>query len=260
MRDLSCAVGQASITEHHLGQYVNRPAVLAFSMTIESAAIQGLTEVRSQIAAATRHCGRPADSVGLLAVSKQQSIAAMRAVAQAGQRDFGESYLQEALAKMQALEDLDLCWHFIGRIQSNKTRPIAEHFQWVHTLDRDRIATRLNEQRPYHAPPLQVCIQVKLAVEAGKGGMWPEEVPQLARHVARLPRLKLRGLMCIPPPAGDYDTQLAQFRRMQALLSELNAGGMGLDTLSMGMSGDYAAAITAGATLVRIGTAVFGPR
>ncbi|MGE0114736.1 MAG: YggS family pyridoxal phosphate-dependent enzyme [Steroidobacteraceae bacterium] len=227
---------------------------------MENIAIQGLAQVRNQIAAATRGCGRPAGSVSLLAVSKQQSVAAMRAVAAAGQRDFGESYLQEALAKMQALQDLDLCWHFIGQMQSNKTRPVAEHFQWVHTLDRDKIATRLNEQRPHYAPPLQVCIQVKLADEAGKGGIWPEAVPSLAQHVLQLPRLNLRGLMCIPPPATEYAMQLAQFRRLQDLLTQLNTGGLGLDTLSMGMSGDYAAAIAAGATLVRIGTAVFGAR
>lgn len=229
-------------------------------MSNESTAIHGLTQVHNQLAAAARACGRPEASVTLLAVSKQQSVDAIRAVAQAGQRDFGESYAQEALDKMAALRELDLCWHFIGQLQSNKTRPIAEHFQWVHTLDRDKIALRLNEQRPHFAPPLQVCIQVKLAEEAGKGGVWPDEVLALAEQMRRLPRLKLRGLMCIPPPTEGYAAQLAQFQRMTDLLQQLNASGLGLDTLSMGMSGDFAAAIAAGSTLVRIGTAIFGER
>lgn len=229
-------------------------------MSIESNAVQSLMQVRRRLEAACHASGRPPDSVTLLAVSKQQSVAAIRAVAVAGQRDFGESYAQEALDKMAALSDLDLCWHFIGQLQSNKTRLIAEHFQWVHTLDRDKIAGRLNEQRPHHLPPLQVCIQVKLAEEAGKGGVWADQVAALARHVQGLPRLKLRGLMCIPPPAEDGSTQLAQFRRLTDLQHELNGDGLNLDTLSMGMSGDFPAAIAAGATVVRIGTAVFGER
>jgi len=216
--------------------------------------------VREQLDAACRACQRPPDSVTLLAVSKQQPVAALRSVAALGQRDFGESYVQEALDKMAALNDLPLCWHFIGQLQSNKTRPIAEHFQWVHTLDRDKIATRLNEQRPHHAPPLQVCIQVKLADEAGKGGVWPAEVGALAAHIMKLPRLRLRGLMCIPPPSDNATEQLTQFRRLAELQQQLNASGYALDTLSMGMSGDFAAAIAAGATIVRIGTAVFGAR
>lgn len=222
--------------------------------------IDALNEVRRQLAGAAHNCGRQPSSVGLLAVSKQQSVVAMRAMAAAGQRDFGESYLQEALAKIETLKDLNLCWHFIGQLQSNKTRPIAEQFQWVHTLDRDKIATRLNAQRPLNTSPLQVCIQVKLADEAGKGGVWPEQVAQLAEHVQQLPRLKLRGLMCIPPPTDDYATQLTQFRRLAELQQQLNAQGFALDTLSMGMSGDYLAAIAAGSTLVRIGTALFGER
>ncbi len=228
-------------------------------MSIEPNAVQCLMQVRRRLEVACRACDRPPDSVTLLAVSKQQSVAAIRAVAVAGQADFGESYAQEALDKMAALRDLNLCWHFIGQLQSNKTRPIAEHFQWVHTLDRDKIATRLNEQRPDHAPPLQVCIQVKLAEEAGKGGVWADQVAALARHIQSLPRLKLRGLMCIPPPAED-GMQLAQFRRLADLRHQLNTDGLNLDTLSMGMSGDFPAAIAAGATIVRIGTAVFGER
>jgi len=229
-------------------------------MSIEPDGIQGLMRVRNQLVAACRACGRAPTSVTLLAVSKQQSIPAVRAVAAAGQRDFGESYAQEALDKMAALHDLQLCWHFIGQLQSNKTRQIAEHFQWVHTLDRDKIAARLHEQRPDEAAPLQVCIQVKLAEEAGKGGVWPDEVAALAAHIQKLPRLTLRGLMCIPPPVNDPAAQLAQFQRLAELQQQLNAGGLKLDTLSMGMSGDFPAAIAAGATIVRIGTAVFGER
>jgi pyridoxal phosphate enzyme (YggS family) len=216
--------------------------------------------VRHQLDSACRAANRAPGSVRLLAVSKQQSVAAMRAIAALGQLDFGESYAQEALDKMTALQDLDLCWHFIGQLQSNKTRPIAERFQWLHTLDRDKIATRLHEQRPPHAPPLQVCIQVKLAEELGKGGVWPDEVAALAAHIEKLPRLALRGLMCIPPPADHYSEQIANFQRLADLQQQLNAAGHRLDTLSMGMSGDFPAAIAAGATIVRIGTAVFGAR
>jgi pyridoxal phosphate enzyme (YggS family) len=229
-------------------------------MSNESTALQGLKEVRTQLSAAARACGRSPDSVHLLAVSKQHPATVIRALANAGQHDFGESYAQEALDKMAVLADLPLRWHFIGQLQSNKTRPVAEHFQWVHTLDRDKIATRLNEQRPHFAPPLQVCIQVKLAEEAGKGGLWPEQVATLAIQVRQLPRLQLRGLMCIPPPAGQYDEQLKSFRQLAELQRELNNNGFNLDTLSIGMSGDYAAAIAAGSTLVRIGTAIFGER
>jgi PLP dependent protein len=229
-------------------------------MSIESTALQGLAEVRNRLSIAAMACGRSPESVHLLAVSKQQPVAAIRALANTGQHDFGESYAQEAHDKMAALKDLLLCWHFIGQLQSNKTRPVAEHFHWVHTLDRDKIATRLNEQRPHFAQPLQVCIQVKLSEESGKGGVWPEQVAALAAHVQQLPRLKLRGLMCIPPPAEQYNDQLKQFRQLAELQRDLNASGQELDTLSMGMSGDYAAAIAAGSTLVRIGTAIFGER
>lgn len=204
--------------------------------------------------------GRDAQSVRLLAVSKQHPAAAVRALAQAGQRDFGENYLQEALPKLAELADLNLTWHFIGQLQSNKTRAVAEHFQWVHTVDRDKIATRLNEQRPHYAPALQVCIQVKLAEEANKGGVWPEDVLPLAQHIRQLPRLTLRGLMCIPPPTDNPEEQLAQFMRLKALFDALNEQRLGMDTLSMGMSNDYQAAIKAGSTMVRIGTALFGDR
>lgn len=229
-------------------------------MSSESNPILGLTRVRSQLASAAQVCGRSPESVHLLAVSKQHPPAAIRALAGAGQLDFGESYVQEALDKITVLRDLSLTWHFIGQLQSNKTRAIAEHFQWVHTVDRDKIATRLNEQRPHYAPPLQVCIQVKLAEEAGKGGVWPEQLKGLAAHVQQLPRLKLRGLMCIPPPVERYEEQLRQFQQLAQLQRDLNAAGLALDTLSMGMSDDYTAAIAAGSTMIRIGTAIFGER
>lgn len=196
----------------------------------------------------------------LLAVSKGQSIQAMRTLAAAGQRDFGENYLQEAQGKLQALAGLDLCWHFIGQLQSNKTRVVAEQFHWAHTVDRERIARRLSEQRPFHAPPLNVCIQVALADEPGKGGVAPAQLLELAQAVAALPRLQLRGLMCIPPPAPDFATQLAQFQQLAQCLQQLQAAGLAVDTLSMGMSGDLEAAVAAGATWVRIGTALFGAR
>jgi pyridoxal phosphate enzyme (YggS family) len=216
--------------------------------------------VRRGIEDAARAAGRTAADVSLLAVSKRQPASAIRALAQAGQLDFGESYLQEALPKLHELRDLNLVWHFIGQIQSNKTRTIAENFQWVHTIDRLKIAQRLNEQRPHYAPPLQACIQVKLAEESGKGGIWAEEVPALATAIATLPRLKLRGLMCIPPPTEDVGEQRQRFAKMRALLIEIGHAGLALDTLSMGMSDDFAAAIAEGATVVRMGTAVFGPR
>ncbi len=216
--------------------------------------------VRERLAAAAVSAGRNADSVTLLAVSKGQPAELIRAAAVAGLTDIGESYLAEALAKMEALADLPLTWHFIGRLQANKTRPVAERFAWVHGLDRLRIAERLSAQRPYHAPPLNVCIQVNLAGEATKGGVPPSEAPALAAAVAALPRLALRGLMCIPPEEADPGRQREWFARLRALRDSLNAGGLRLDTLSMGMSGDFEAAIQEGATVVRIGTALFGPR
>ena len=219
-----------------------------------------LAILRSRMAAAAAGAGRSANSVTLLAVSKGQPAELIRAAAAAGLTDIGESYLTEALAKMAALGDLPLTWHFIGRLQANKTRHVAEHFAWVHGLDRLKLAERLSAQRPYHAPALNVCIQVNLADEASKGGVPPREVPALAAAVAALPRLALRGLMCIPPEESDPARQRAWFARLRALRDSLNAGGPGLDTLSMGMSGDFEAAIQEGATLVRIGTALFGPR
>jgi pyridoxal phosphate enzyme (YggS family) len=221
---------------------------------------RNLAVTQARIAAAALRFGRPPQSVTLLAISKGQSAAALRAVCAAGQRDFGESYLQEGLDKIGALADRNPIWHYVGQIQSNKTRPIAEHFQWVHTVDRLRIAERLSEQRPAAAQPLNVCIQVKLAEEPGKGGASPADTPALANAIARLPQLRLRGLMCIPPPNEQFDAQLGYFRQCRALYDSLLQGGLTLDTLSMGMSGDLEAAIAAGATVVRVGTAIFGER
>ena len=213
------------------------------------------------MAAAAAGAGRSVDSVTLLAVSKGQPAELIRAAAGEGVADIGESYLGEALGKMEALGDLPLTWHFVGRLQANKTRPVAEHFAWVHGLDRLKIAERLSAQRPYHAPALNVCIQVNLAGEASKGGVPAAEVPGLAAAVAALPRVALRGLMCIPPEETDPRRQREWFAGLRALRDSLNAGGgLSLDTLSMGMSGDFEAAIQEGATLVRIGTALFGPR
>jgi PLP dependent protein len=219
-----------------------------------------LAAVRARIAAAASAAGRNADSVTLLAVSKGQPAELIRAAAAAGQTDIGESYLDEALGKMDALGDLPLTWHFIGRLQANKTRHVAERFAWVHGLDRLKIAERLAAQRPFHAPALNVCIQVNLAGEESKGGVPTPEVPALAAAVAALPRLVLRGLMCIPPEESDPRRQREWFARLRALGDSLSGGGLRLDTLSMGMSGDFEAAIAEGATLIRVGTAIFGPR
>jgi pyridoxal phosphate enzyme (YggS family) len=214
--------------------------------------------VRNRISSAAQAAMRNVDSVTLLAVSKAQPANKVRAVAQLGVRDFGESYLQEALDKMEALRDLSLTWHFIGRLQANKTRPVAASFDWVHGVDRLKIAERLSEQRPFHAPPLNVCLQVNIAGEASKGGVTSAELPALATAVAALPRLKLRGLMCIPPDQDDPTRHW--FASTRRLLEALNAAGAKLDTLSMGMSGDFESAILEGATLVRVGTALFGSR
>jgi len=218
------------------------------------------TETRQRIAGAASQSGRLCDSVKLLAISKGHPASAIRALAALGQRDFGENYLQEALPKLQELQDLQLTWHYTGQLQGNKTRPVAEHFDWVHTLDRERIAVRLNEQRPHYAPPLNICVQVSLVPEPGKGGVPPEALLPLARNVAALPKLKLRGLMCIPPPRDTFDEQRALFEQLVACQRQLLDAGLAVDTLSMGMSADLEAAVAAGATWVRIGTALFGER
>lgn len=212
------------------------------------------------MAQAAARAGRSAHSVTLLAVTKAQPPEVVRAAADLGLEHFGESYLQEALGKLDALRDRPLTWHFVGRIQANKTRQIAQSFAWVHAVDRLKIAERLAAQRPHYAPPLNVCLQVNLGGEGSKGGAAQEDLAELARAVAALPRLALRGLMCIPPEETASDRQRVWFRELQGLLHTLNAGGAGLDTLSMGMSGDFEAAIEEGATIVRVGTALFGER
>ncbi len=219
-----------------------------------------LAAVRARIEAAARRAGRDPAGVRLLAVSKQQPVEAIAAAADAGQREFGENYVREGVPKIEALRGRPLSWHFIGQLQANKSREVAEHFQWVHTVDRERIATRLDAQRPHYAAPLDVLLQVRLGDEPGKGGVDPGDLPRLAEFVAGLPRLRLRGLMCLPPPATEETAQRAPFARLRGLLEDLNARGHTLDTLSMGMSADLEAAVLEGATIVRIGTAVFGPR
>jgi pyridoxal phosphate enzyme (YggS family) len=221
---------------------------------------ENIRRVQERIDLSTRQCGRGVDSVTLLAVAKSQPAEIVRAAAGAGLKEFGESYVQEALGKIAAVADLGLTWHFVGNIQTNKTRQIAENFAWVHSIDRLKIAQRLAAQRPFHAPPLNVCLQVNLAAEASKGGVAAVDAPALAAAVAALPRLKLRGLMSIPEPDADPERQRRAFRQLRELLESLNADGAGLDTLSMGMSADFEAAIAEGATIVRIGTALFGAR
>ena len=223
-----------------------------------------LQDVTQRLTNACTRADRSADSVTLLAVSKTQSAEAVREAFAAGQRAFGENYVQEALVKMEALAELrsQLQWHLIGPLQSNKTRVVAEAFDWVHSVDRLKIAERLCEQRPAWAAPLQVCLQVNISGEASKSGVPAEEVPALAEAVARLPgtRLRLRGLMSIPEPADDPVAQREPHRRLRELLQRLNDRGLALDTLSMGMSADLEAAVLEGATLVRVGTAIFGSR
>jgi pyridoxal phosphate enzyme (YggS family) len=218
------------------------------------------TRVRDRIAAACNAVPRSVDSVTLLAVSKGHSAEAVRAVSQLGVQDFGESYLQEALPKIEELRGLELTWHYIGQIQTNKTRAIAEQFSWVHTVDRLKLLERLSSQRPFHAPPLNICLQVKLAPEAGKGGARPDAVLALARAAIELPKLQLRGLMCLPPPEVDVQRQKHWFQMLAALAGQLRGAGIAVDTLSMGMSEDLEAAIACGSTMVRVGTAIFGPR
>jgi pyridoxal phosphate enzyme (YggS family) len=219
-----------------------------------------VNHVRSRIYSAAKAAGRDPAEVTLVAVSKGKSAELMRAAATAGVTDFGENYLQEALGKIDQLADLRLTWHFVGGIQSNKTRAIAERFDWVHSIDRLAVARRLSEQRPFHAPPLNLCIQVAVVPEPGKGGLEPGNLRELAVRTADLPRVRLRGLMCIPPPLPDAAAQRAVFSQTKVMLDGLIAGGLPLDTLSMGMSADFESAIAEGATHVRIGTALFGAR
>lgn len=218
---------------------------------------ENIAKVGARIREAAQASQHNLADIGLLAVSKTKPAAAIREAYAAGLRDFGENYLQEALEKQAELSDLHLIWHFIGPIQSNKTRPIAEHFDWVHSVDRLKIAQRLSEQRPAHLPPLNICLQVNVSAEDSKSGCSPEALPELAKAIAALPNLRLRGLMAIPEPTDDVAAQHAAFAQLRQLRDDL---ALNLDTLSMGMSHDLEAAIAEGATWVRIGTALFGAR
>ncbi|MBC7916530.1 MAG: YggS family pyridoxal phosphate-dependent enzyme [Rhodoferax sp.] len=219
-----------------------------------------LQQVRQRMLQACQQATRAPELVHLLAVSKTFDADAVRQAHAAGQVEFGENYIQEAVAKITTLAALPLVWHCIGPIQSNKTRLVAEHFDWVHTVDRMKIAERLSEQRPEGLAPLQVCIQVNIDGGETKAGVAPSEALALAKEVASLPRLRLRGLMCIPEPAADFVAACAVFTRARALFDQLNAEGLALDTLSMGMSSDLEAAIHSGSTMVRVGSAIFGAR
>ena len=219
-----------------------------------------LLNIRRRIAAAETKFARTPGSVGLLAVSKRKPREDLLCAHEAGQKAFGENHLQEAVEKIETLQAVDLEWHFIGPIQSNKTRPIARYFDWAHGIDRLKVATRLNEQREAGMPALNVCIQVNVSDEPTKSGVLLSEVPELARAIVEMPKLKLRGLMAIPRAQSDFEAQRAPFRELHAALTDLNDHGHTLDTLSMGMTDDMEAAIAEGATIVRIGTAIFGAR
>lgn len=225
-----------------------------------SAIATNLQAVRTRISTAAKAAGRPPESIALLAVSKTWPLLSVIDAAAAGQRAFGENYVQEGVDKAIATVDRNLDWHFIGPLQSNKTRLVAEHFAWVHSIDRLKIAERLSAQRPADLPPLQVCVQVNVSGEASKSGCHPDEALALCQAVAALPRLTLRGLMAIPEPADDEAGQRAPFRQLREIFETIRAAGLPLDTLSMGMSHDLEAAIAEGATIVRIGTAIFGER
>jgi pyridoxal phosphate enzyme (YggS family) len=229
-----------------------------------SAIRQNLQAVRHRITEAADSAQRDVHGIELLAVSKTFGADAVIDAASAGQIAFGENYLQEALDKITTLRatrpDLPLEWHFIGPIQSNKTRPIAEHFDWVHSVDREKIAQRLSEQRPADLPPLNICLQVNISGEPSKSGVLPDETIEVAKRIAALPNIRLRGLMAIPEPQEDEALQRTPFKQLHALYDQLRADGLPLDTLSMGMSADMNAAIAEGATIVRIGSAIFGNR
>ena len=221
---------------------------------------ENFRKIQDLLAKATTRAGRPEGSVRLLAVSKTKPLEAVLELAAAGQRDFGENFVQEGVDKIRASKRGDLCWHFIGHLQSNKTRGVAEHFNWVHTIDRRKIAARLSAQRPHHADDLNVCIQVNIDEEPGKSGVSLDELRPLVEEVTELPRLRLRGLMCLPAIRDTFEAQREPFARLRAALENLQSAGFDLDTLSMGMTGDFEAAIHEGATIVRIGTALFGER
>ncbi len=220
---------------------------------------QRLAQIRARITQAEQRYQREPGSVSLLAVSKTRPIEELRTLQALGQQAFAENYLQDALPKIDEIKD-ELEWHFIGPLQSNKTRPVAEHFHWLHTLERLKIARRLNEQRPASLPPLNVCIQVNISADPDKSGVTPEQAETLARALTELPRLRLRGLMTLPRQTGDIEHQRQPFRELHELYKHLRQSGFKLDTLSMGMTNDLEAAIAEGSTLVRIGTGLFGPR
>ncbi len=221
---------------------------------------ENLRKIRDLLAKATVDAGREADSTRLLAVSKKQPVSLVLAAVAAGQRDFGENFVQEGLEKIAAVGRDDLCWHFIGHLQSNKTQAVADHFHWVHTVDRLKIAERLSRQRPQQMSDLNICLQVKVDDEPGKSGAAVVEVLPLARKIVTLPGIRLRGLMCLPEVRSGVDAQREPFARLRELFDELRRDGIAVDTLSMGMSGDFQAAILEGSTIVRVGTAIFGPR
>ncbi len=221
---------------------------------------RNLSKIRQRIQQACDSCGRDPAEVSLLAVSKKHPADAIRVAFQAGQRAFGENFVQEALSKQRQLKDLDIEWHFIGHIQSNKTREIATSFDWVHSVDRLKVAKKLSEHRPPDQPDLGICLQVALADESGKSGVRPDNLADLASQIDTLPRLRLRGLMCIPPPSENPSRQRHWFALLAGMQNEIKQLGFSLDTLSMGMSNDLEAAIVEGSTLVRLGTAVFGRR
>ena len=221
---------------------------------------ENLRKIRDLLAAAAVEAGRRPGDVHLLAVSKKQPLDKIIAAADAGQRDFGENTVQEGIEKVTELAQRGLCWHFIGHLQSNKTRVVAEHFDWVHSVDTVKTARRLSEQRPESLGELNVCIQVNIDAEASKSGAAPDDVRDLAQEIATMPRLRLRGLMCLPAIRETFEEQRVPFARTRELAESLARDGLDMDTLSMGMSDDFRAAIMEGATIVRIGTAVFGPR
>ncbi len=221
---------------------------------------ENLALIKDLLAKSALKAQREPGTVKLLAVSKKQPVDKVFEAANAGQRDFGENFVQEGLDKIEKTASLDLVWHFIGHLQTNKTRAVAEHFDWVHTIDRQKTAVRLSRQRPPEKPPLNICLQVNIDDEEAKSGISPDALTALARAVQELPNLKLRGLMCLPATRDTPDEQRKPFAKLRELAISLSANGIEIDTLSMGMSGDYDAAIAEGATVVRIGTAIFGPR
>jgi pyridoxal phosphate enzyme (YggS family) len=219
-----------------------------------------LRKIRDLLAKAAVDAGRSAEAVQLLAVSKKQPVSSIVEAAAAGQRDFGENQVTEGVEKINTIANNDLVWHFIGHLQTNKTRTVAEHFDWVHSIDRLKTARRLSDQRPASLSELNVCVQVNVDSEPGKSGVTMDAAPDLAREILALPRLRLRGLMCLPAIRDDFEGQREPFRQMSRLFDELRANGVNVDTLSMGMSADFRAAIYEGSTIVRLGTAIFGAR